>query len=197
MTTCPPVVSVKWTGVRQFLTGNGVFAFFDSPWVPIYVAVLFLLHPWLGVLALVFAVVQGCIAWFGHGLSKEAQRVANGAQAQTQAQQQLLQTPARPHVQTAPPQSAADAHAGVPPARSPDPAADAMELRQLYIYKPWHGLGIADVLTEWAKNTARSRGAPEIWLSVFTENPRARMMSEAQALFLESLMSCLTSPNLA
>ena len=72
------------TALRQFLTGNGVFAFFDSPWVPIYVAVLFLLHPALGVLALVFAVVQGCIAWFGHGLSKEAQRVANGAQAQTQ-----------------------------------------------------------------------------------------------------------------
>ena len=57
---------------------------------------------------------------------------------------------------------------------APDLTPGAMELRQLYIYKPWHGLGIADVLTEWAKNTARSRGAPEIWLSVFTENPRAR-----------------------
>ena len=57
---------------------------------------------------------------------------------------------------------------------APDPAPGAMELRQLYIYKPWQGLGIADVLTEWAKQTARARGAPEIWLSVFTENPRAR-----------------------
>jgi GNAT superfamily N-acetyltransferase len=57
---------------------------------------------------------------------------------------------------------------------APDPAPGAMELRQLYIYKPWQGLGIADVLTEWAKDTARARGAPELWLSVFTENPRAR-----------------------
>jgi ribosomal protein S18 acetylase RimI-like enzyme len=57
---------------------------------------------------------------------------------------------------------------------APDPAPGAMELRQLYIYKPWQGLGIADVLTGWAKDTARARGAPEIWLSVFTENPRAR-----------------------
>lgn len=57
---------------------------------------------------------------------------------------------------------------------APDPAPGAMELRQLYIYKPWQGLGIADVLTLWAKDTARQRGAPEIWLSVFTENPRAR-----------------------
>lgn len=72
------------TAMRQFLTGNGVFAFFDSPWVPIYVAVLFLLHPWLGVLALLFAVVQGAIAWFGHSLSKEAQLISSRAQAETQ-----------------------------------------------------------------------------------------------------------------
>ena len=56
----------------------------------------------------------------------------------------------------------------------PNPAPAAMELRQLYLFKPWHGLGIADVLTDWAKDTARQRGAPEIWLSVFTQNPRAR-----------------------
>ena len=72
------------TAMRQFLTGNGVFAFFDSPWVPIYVAVLFLLHPWLGVLALLFAVVQGAIAWFGHSLSKEAQLISSRAQTETQ-----------------------------------------------------------------------------------------------------------------
>ena len=72
------------TAMRQFLTGNGVFAFFDSPWVPIYVAVLFLLHPWLGVLALLFAVVQGAIAWFGHSLSKDAQLISSRAQTETQ-----------------------------------------------------------------------------------------------------------------
>jgi ribosomal protein S18 acetylase RimI-like enzyme len=54
------------------------------------------------------------------------------------------------------------------------PAPGAMELRQLYIYKPWQGEGIAAALTEWALARARARGAPEIWLSVFTENPRAR-----------------------
>jgi ATP-binding cassette subfamily C exporter for protease/lipase len=52
--------------IRQFLTGNGIFAFFDAPWAPIYMAVLFLLHPLLGVLSLVFAVFQAALAWFGH-----------------------------------------------------------------------------------------------------------------------------------
>jgi ribosomal protein S18 acetylase RimI-like enzyme len=57
---------------------------------------------------------------------------------------------------------------------APDPAAHAMELRQLYIYKPWQGLGLADDLTRWAMDRARARGATELWLSVFTDNTRAR-----------------------
>jgi GNAT superfamily N-acetyltransferase len=57
---------------------------------------------------------------------------------------------------------------------APGAAPGAMELRQLYLHRPWHGLGIADVLTDWAKDAARARGAPELWLSVFTDNHRAR-----------------------
>lgn len=57
---------------------------------------------------------------------------------------------------------------------APDPAPNAAELRQLYIYKPWQGLGLADELTDWAKQRARARGATELWLSVFTDNHRAR-----------------------
>lgn len=52
--------------IRQFLTGNGIFAFFDAPWTPIYMAVLFFLHPWLGVLGLIFALIQAALAWYGH-----------------------------------------------------------------------------------------------------------------------------------
>lgn len=54
------------TEVRQFLTGNGIFAFFDAPWAPIYIGVLFFLHPFLGWVSIAFALVQAALAWFGH-----------------------------------------------------------------------------------------------------------------------------------
>jgi ribosomal protein S18 acetylase RimI-like enzyme len=55
-----------------------------------------------------------------------------------------------------------------------DPAPGAVELRQLYVFRPWHGSGIAAALTVWAIERARARGASELWLSVFTDNHRAR-----------------------
>lgn len=44
------------TSVRQFLTGHGLFAFFDSPWTPIFIIVIFYMHPWLGIFSLVSAI---------------------------------------------------------------------------------------------------------------------------------------------
>lgn len=52
--------------LRQFLTGHGVISFLDAPWTPIYIGVLFLLHPVLGWVALVFAFCQAGLAWWGH-----------------------------------------------------------------------------------------------------------------------------------
>ncbi len=36
------------TALRQFLTGSSLFAFFDAPWMPFYVAVMFVFHPLYG-----------------------------------------------------------------------------------------------------------------------------------------------------
>ena len=48
--------------LRQFLTGNGLFAFFDAPWVPVYIAVLFVMHPWFGWLTVGGAVILTILA---------------------------------------------------------------------------------------------------------------------------------------
>lgn len=45
------------TTLRQFLTGSALFAFFDAPWFPIYLVVIFMFEPWLGLFALCGVVI--------------------------------------------------------------------------------------------------------------------------------------------
>lgn len=42
--------------VRQFISSTGLSAFFDLPWVPVFIFVVFYLHPWLGWLT-IFGVI--------------------------------------------------------------------------------------------------------------------------------------------
>ena len=61
-----------------------------------------------------------------------------------------------------------------PPSLPFEPRGDATELRQFYILKPWHGTGAAEELMAWVIDEARRRGAEHLYLSVFTDNHRAR-----------------------
>lgn len=72
----PRQAFIELTNLRQFLTGNGIFAFFDAPWTPIYLAVLYLLHPSLGLLATLFATILLALAWFSHRISQYSTREA-------------------------------------------------------------------------------------------------------------------------
>jgi len=58
------------TALRQFLTGQGLFAFFDGPWLPIFIAVLFGFHLWFGIFAIVSAVILVALAWLNEKLTK-------------------------------------------------------------------------------------------------------------------------------
>ena len=52
--------------VRQYLTGNGIFAFFDAPWAIVFLAIIFIMHWMLGVTALF-----GMIVLFGLAILDE------------------------------------------------------------------------------------------------------------------------------
>lgn len=66
------------TSLRQFMTGNGLFAFFDAPWIPIYIAVMFLFHPWIGWMAVITACVLTAIAIINEKVTSGALAEANG-----------------------------------------------------------------------------------------------------------------------
>ena len=49
--------------VRQLLTGNSLFAFFDAPWTPLYLLIIYLVHPLLGLVTLVGSLLLVMLAW--------------------------------------------------------------------------------------------------------------------------------------
>lgn len=73
------------TQLRQFLTGNGVYAAIDTPWVLVYAGVLYLIHPWLGYTAAVFVVVTLAVALFGNRVLAPRHRKVQATQLQSNA----------------------------------------------------------------------------------------------------------------
>lgn len=65
------------TNLRQFLTGNALFAFFDAPWFPIYILVIFLFNVWLGVFALFGTAVLIVLAYINEKISHKPLAEAN------------------------------------------------------------------------------------------------------------------------
>ena len=72
------------TSLRQFLTGNGLIAFFDVPWMPIYIGVLFLFHPAFGWFAIAAAIILLCIAVLNERTTKKLLTEANGENVKAQ-----------------------------------------------------------------------------------------------------------------
>ena len=65
------------TQLRQFLTGQGLFAFFDAPWMPVYIGVMFIFHPWYGVAAIATAIVLIALAVLNERLTSPILGEAN------------------------------------------------------------------------------------------------------------------------
>ncbi len=68
--------------IRQFIAGNATFAFFDSPWIPVYIGVLFLFDPWFGWFALSAAAILTMLALINEFSTRKTQYQAGEAQEQ-------------------------------------------------------------------------------------------------------------------
>jgi ATP-binding cassette subfamily C exporter for protease/lipase len=73
------------TSLRQFLTGNALFALFDAPWFPVYLIVIFLFEPSLGVFALVGTALLVILAFVNERVTGAPLAEANAMAVQSGA----------------------------------------------------------------------------------------------------------------
>jgi ATP-binding cassette subfamily C protein len=69
--------------VREFMTGQGILSFFDAPWVPLFLALCFAFHPWLGIVATTGAAIIFLLAitneFATRNALQDASKAAQGA----------------------------------------------------------------------------------------------------------------------
>ncbi|WP_110690954.1 type I secretion system permease/ATPase [Salinicola endophyticus] len=70
--------------LRQFIAGHALFAFFDAPWIPLYIGLLTLFHPWFGAFATAAGIILMGLAWINEKSTQGLLGEANRAHAQAQ-----------------------------------------------------------------------------------------------------------------
>jgi ATP-binding cassette subfamily C protein EexD len=73
-------------GLRQFLTGNGILAFFDAPWCPIYIAVMYSFHPSFAIAAIFSVLVMIMLALMTDKMTSPPLERANASSNQATRQ---------------------------------------------------------------------------------------------------------------
>ena len=64
------------SNIQSFTGGNGIIPFFDAPFAPFFLIIIFILHPMIGLLAVVGAIVMFFIGWYS---DKRARKAAHAA----------------------------------------------------------------------------------------------------------------------
>jgi PrtD family type I secretion system ABC transporter len=70
--------------IRGFLSSAAPTALFDMPWVPLYLVLVYLLHPWLGILATVGAMILVTLALFAEARGRAPAKAFGASSAQRQ-----------------------------------------------------------------------------------------------------------------
>ncbi|MBV7561283.1 type I secretion system permease/ATPase [Pseudomonas sp. sia0905] len=73
----PAQVLSDLNAVRQFLTGSAAIALLDLPWMPIFLIVTGMLHPWLGLFTLLGALILFALAMWNEHATRKGMDEAN------------------------------------------------------------------------------------------------------------------------
>jgi PrtD family type I secretion system ABC transporter len=74
--------------VRSAVSSPTVAAMFDAPWIPLFLVASFLLHFWIGILAIVGSIVLITLAWLNRRATSKSIEIASSAMASAHSSQQ-------------------------------------------------------------------------------------------------------------
>lgn len=69
--------------LRMYIGGQALATLFDAPWMPLFLMVLYILNPYVGLLATFFAAILLLLAFLNHRLTRKSQEEGNQAQSAT------------------------------------------------------------------------------------------------------------------
>lgn len=74
--------------IRTTMATPVIAAMFDAPWTPVFLVVAFMLHFWIGIMAIISAALLVSIAWFNQRSTRSRMEIATSAMASAHNSQQ-------------------------------------------------------------------------------------------------------------
>lgn len=71
--------------IQSFVATQGMTALFDAPWTPVFIAVIWMMHPWLGMLAVTAATILLLLSFLYEWIMRVPLATANAKQIATQS----------------------------------------------------------------------------------------------------------------
>ncbi|WP_276946490.1 type I secretion system permease/ATPase [Haematobacter massiliensis] len=85
MPAASPLPLTDLGAVRGFLSSPAMGSIFDVPWIPLYLGLLFLIHPWLGWLTLAGAAVVALVAVLARRFTRAPQEISGRIDGEARA----------------------------------------------------------------------------------------------------------------